>query len=152
MIERQGLRGTEQDGIFFTESPGPAGTRLLRQISVKKSRQNLSLPVIKSMMALQATHVGANAIVDLKYGQRSHRWWEQVFTFKWDTEEESSPLEWTAARAALWAERRRSEPTGSRCGFRLGSPPRLAGSRRGRAGVEPTQPGLRISARSVSAG
>lgn len=86
MIERNGLHGTEQDGVFFTESPPPAGYEPIRQISVKKNRQNLSLTEIKAMMAAEAKGSGADSIADFRYGQQSHKWWEQVFTFHWDTE------------------------------------------------------------------
>ena len=85
-VTRFGLLGTELNGIFFTESLAPPGTQVLRAIHIQKSRQNLNLGVIKELMADEARHAGANAIVGFRYGQRAHKWWQQAFTFKWDTE------------------------------------------------------------------
>lgn len=85
-VTRFGLIGTEVDGIFFTESLAPPGTPVLRKIDAHKSRQNSNLFEIKQLMARQANNAGANAIVGFRYGQRSHKWWQQIFTFKWDTE------------------------------------------------------------------
>lgn len=36
-------------------------------------------------MARQAMAMGANAIVDFKYGQQSAKWWEHLL-IRWDTE------------------------------------------------------------------
>ena len=78
-----GLRGNFHDGIFFSEQSASVGT--MKQIAVKKNRQNFSLTQIKDMMAKEARAVGANAIVDFRYGQRSHKWYQQI-AIKWDTE------------------------------------------------------------------
>ena len=86
MTERAGLHGTEVDGIFFTESFAPPGVRIVRKISVSRNRQNSNLNEIKRMMAKEARSAGANSITGFKYGQRSHKWWQLVFTFKWDSE------------------------------------------------------------------
>lgn len=37
-------------------------------------------------MARQSACQGANVIQNFQYGQKAHKWWELVFTFKWDTE------------------------------------------------------------------
>jgi uncharacterized protein YbjQ (UPF0145 family) len=37
-------------------------------------------------MAREAKSIGANAIMNFKYGQKKHKTWELVLTFKWDTE------------------------------------------------------------------
>ena len=86
MVERAGLSGNEVDGIFFSEGYAPPGVIVIRKISVSRNRQNSNLNEIKSMMAREARSAGANSIVGFKYGQRSHKWWQLVFTFKWDSE------------------------------------------------------------------
>jgi G:T/U-mismatch repair DNA glycosylase len=80
-----GVKGTLQDGIFFTEESIPSATAI-QQIKVEISRQNSNLMEVKARMAAQAKQLGANAIMSFKYGQKPHKWYEQVFTFKWDTE------------------------------------------------------------------
>ena len=57
-----------------------------KRISVTVNRQNSNLSEVKKRMASQAHQVGANSIVNFRYGQRSHKWWQLVFTFKWDSE------------------------------------------------------------------
>lgn len=37
-------------------------------------------------MAREALAAGSRAIMNFRYGQRAHTWWELVFTLKWDTE------------------------------------------------------------------
>ena len=84
MEELGGLKGNFHAGIFFSEQSSGATT--LKQIAVKKNRQNFTLVQIKDMMAVDAKAVGANAIVDFRYGQRSHKWYQLAFQIKWDTE------------------------------------------------------------------
>lgn len=86
MFNRAGLSGNEVHGIFFSEGFAPPGVKVIRRISVSRNRQNSNLNEIKTMMAKYARSAGANAIVGFKYGQRSHKWWQLVFTFKWDSE------------------------------------------------------------------
>lgn len=81
-----GLPGNSFDEVFFSESLAPPGTSIVRRISVSRSRQNANLQEIKALMAREAKACGANAIVGFRYGQRSHKWWQQAFTLKWDTE------------------------------------------------------------------
>ena len=83
--ERQGLRGTIAGGVFFTEHVSESA-RVIRHIHVEISRQNSNLTEIKAKMALEAKAAGASAIMGFRYGQKKHEWWEQVLTFKWDTE------------------------------------------------------------------
>lgn len=83
MEEFGGLQGNFHNGIFFTEQS--SGASSLLQIQAKKNRQNFTLTQIKDMMALEAKSVGANAIVDFRYGQRSHKWYQQL-AIKWDSE------------------------------------------------------------------
>jgi hypothetical protein len=42
--------------------------------------------MVKEKMVRQAKMLGGTAIHHFRYGQRAHKWWEKVFTFKWDTE------------------------------------------------------------------
>lgn len=85
MIERYGVKGTELDGVFFTESTIP-NAQLLAPIQTEISRQNANLQEVKERMAANAKSLGATVIMNFRYGQKAHRWWELVFTFKWDTE------------------------------------------------------------------
>ncbi len=85
MIKKYGIKGTEKDGIFFSEN-APTSFRILKYIKVEISGQNSNLIDIKREMAIKAKEVGANSIINFQYGQRSHKWWELLFTFKWDTE------------------------------------------------------------------
>ena len=80
------MTGTEVSGVFFTESLPHPGLVTLGRVSVHRSRQNSNLTEIKRLMAAEAARLGANAIVGFRYGQRAHKWWQQAFTFKWDTE------------------------------------------------------------------
>lgn len=80
-----GVRSTAHGGILFTEE-NPPGTTFLKRIEVSISRQNAHLGDVKERMAAEATGAGALAIINFRYGQRSHKWWQQAFTFKWDSE------------------------------------------------------------------
>ena len=82
-ITRAGLTGTEADGVFFSEQGIPTGISVVREISVHKNRQNFDLTQIKHMMAMEAKAVGANSIHNFRYGQRSHKWYQQI-ALKWD--------------------------------------------------------------------
>lgn len=86
MEEFAGARGNWHGDVFFSEDairvPGhPRG-----RIQVEISRQNSNLTEVKTEMARQAKAKGANVIQNFQYGQKAHKWWELVFTFKWDTE------------------------------------------------------------------
>lgn len=83
---RSGLSGNEFEGVFFTEAMAPAGAKTLKVVKVRLNRQNSNLGEVKRLMAKEALAAGANSIVEFKYGQQSHKWWEQAFTFKWDSE------------------------------------------------------------------
>ncbi|MBF0467045.1 MAG: hypothetical protein HQK94_18415 [Nitrospirae bacterium] len=80
-----GVTGTIFNNIFFTES-FIANAAQLKRIRVEISRQNSNLTKIKEKMANEAKVVGATAIMNFKYGQRAHKRWDLVFSFKWDTE------------------------------------------------------------------
>jgi hypothetical protein len=83
---RDGIRGTLFDGIFFTEDPALHCRLTKKLLKVEISRQNASLQQVKKRLARLARDAGGNALVGFTYGQRSHSIWQQLFTFKWDTE------------------------------------------------------------------
>jgi uncharacterized protein YbjQ (UPF0145 family) len=86
MMEMHGhVKGTVCNGVFFTEASVPT-VPTIRHLQVRISRQNANLTDVKERLAAQAKALGASAIVNFRYGQRKHEWWELVFTFKWDTE------------------------------------------------------------------
>jgi hypothetical protein len=85
MERKYGLSGTIHEGIFFAEDPLPHA-KVLRRINVEISRQNANLSELKGAMAAEARSVGATVIVNFRYGQKAHAWWEQLFPFKWDSE------------------------------------------------------------------
>lgn len=85
METRLGVNGTLCDDVFFTES-NITGIAPIRKIHVEISRQNSNLFEVKKQMAGEAKSIGANAVMNFKYGQKKHKTWELVLTFKWDTE------------------------------------------------------------------
>ena len=85
MEERYGVKGTIVDGVFFTES-SVQNSVPIRHLHVEVSRQNSNLGEVKKLLAKQALSLGATAIANFRYGQKKHSWFQQVFTFKWDTE------------------------------------------------------------------
>lgn len=85
MEERLGVKGTLVEGIFFTES-SIQNTMPIKHLHVEISRQNSDLGEVKRLLAKQATSIGATAIINFRYGQKKHTWFQQAFTFKWDTE------------------------------------------------------------------
>jgi hypothetical protein len=85
MRSRFGVDGTECEGIFFTESSILRASQIKR-LKVEISLQNSNLLEVKRRLARQAKSVGATAITNFRYGQKSHTWWELLLNFKWDTE------------------------------------------------------------------
>ena len=85
MDTRSGVQGLVHNEIFFTEQRVPDVT-IVQHIHSEISRQNSNLDEIKDELARQAKSVGGNAVINFKYGQKKHEWWELVFAFKWDTE------------------------------------------------------------------
>jgi hypothetical protein len=83
-LARGEIPGVEHNGIIFCEVNVSAP--VVRRISVEISRQNSNLSAVKTKMAAEAAHAGANAIVNFRYGQRAHPWWKQFLSFKWDSE------------------------------------------------------------------
>lgn len=86
MQEQFGVMGNWHDGVFFTEGAVQGAVTNLGAVSAEISRQNANLTEVKSQLAAQAKRKGANVIQQFTYGQKAHKWWEQVFTLKWDTE------------------------------------------------------------------
>jgi len=86
MEEFLGARGNWHKGVFFTEGAVQAHSVPNGRILVEISRQNSNLTEVKNEMANQAVARGANVIQNFEYGQKAHKWWELVFSFKWDTE------------------------------------------------------------------
>ena len=85
MENRYGAQGTIHNGVFFTED-NIANASVIRRANAEISRQNSNLSEIKEELSHQALSYGGNVIMNFKYGQKKHEWWELVFTFKWDTE------------------------------------------------------------------
>jgi hypothetical protein len=77
-------RGTEVDGVFFTESV-PPNARPLARVSVEISRQNSNLAEVKAELAKKVKASGGNALIGFTYGQKAHPWW-QMLALKWDSE------------------------------------------------------------------
>ena len=78
------MKGTTYNGIFFTEN-SILDTRILQHLKIEISRQNSDLSKVKEQLSLQAKSLGANAIMNFRYGQRAHSI-PELFKFKWDTE------------------------------------------------------------------
>lgn len=85
MEHRFGVKGNICNGIFFTESTVSNAT-VIQHLSVEISRQNANLTDVKQRLADQARQLGATVVMNFRYGQKKHKWWELLFTFKWDTE------------------------------------------------------------------
>jgi hypothetical protein len=85
MEQRAGVSGTVLNDVFFTEKPIPGAT-VLKHLRVEISRQNSNLSEVKEQLSEKARHRGANALMNFRYGQKKHRWWQLIFLFKWDTE------------------------------------------------------------------
>jgi hypothetical protein len=84
MEQKFGVSGTTTDGIFFTEEALPRAA-IRRRLSVEISRKNANLGEVKRKMATEARALGANAVINFRYGQRAHKWWDSLM-LKWDTE------------------------------------------------------------------
>lgn len=85
MEERYGVKGTLCEGVFFTEATIVLAEHIKR-VSIEISRQNANLAEVKRTLASKASSAGATAVMNFRYGQKAHPWWEQILSFKWDTE------------------------------------------------------------------
>ena len=62
-------------------------TRFLEIVSDEfPTLQNADLGEVKQRLAREARAIGATVLMNFRYGQKKHQWWELVFTLKWDTE------------------------------------------------------------------
>ncbi len=85
MESKFGVKGNTFQAVFFSED-SIAGATPIKHLHVEISRQNANLNEVKERLVEEAKLIGATAIMNFRYGQRKHAWWEQAFTFKWDTE------------------------------------------------------------------
>jgi hypothetical protein len=82
LIEKYGRKGTELNGIFFTEGEIANGT-VLGQAKASSDRQNITLDKLKSDLAAEVKAKGGNALDNFKYVQKA-----TVFSFssvRWET-------------------------------------------------------------------
>jgi hypothetical protein len=90
MLERFGRKGTEHDGIFFTEGVIEGGANL-GHVEAISNRQNVPLDELKTTLAAKVKAVGGNALDEFKYVQKG-----TVFSF--------SSTQWKATGRAIKAE------------------------------------------------
>jgi len=70
MLEKYGRKGTDVDGIFFTE--GEIGTaRVIGDAKVSSDRQNIALEKLKKDLAAEVKAKGGNALDNFKYVQKA---------------------------------------------------------------------------------
>jgi len=69
LIERFGRKGTEYDGVFFTEGPIPVGVKL-GELKVESRKQNTNLEELKKQLASQVKRLGGNALENFDYVQQ----------------------------------------------------------------------------------
>jgi hypothetical protein len=82
--EWHGARGTLHEGIFVTEGDLPGDS--IGPVKVSIGRQNANLDEVKDRLARVAARQGANAVCNLRYGQRKHGPAKLINPFRWDTE------------------------------------------------------------------
>lgn len=75
MFERYGRKGTDHDGIFFTEGIISSGSRI-RDLQVESRKQNVNLDQLKTELAKQVKQLGGNALDNFNYVQQG-----TVFSF-----------------------------------------------------------------------
>lgn len=69
MIQRFGRKGTEFDGVFFTEGPIVGGTKL-GELKAESRKQNTNLDELKQQLASQVKRLGGNALENFNYVQQ----------------------------------------------------------------------------------
>jgi len=79
------IKSTLCEGVTFIESSIPSA-QVIKHLNVEISRQNANLSDVKKLLAQKAKAIGATTIMNFRYGQKAHKWWELIFTLKWDTE------------------------------------------------------------------
>ena len=75
MIEKFGRKGTECDGVFFTEGRIEGGV-IVGNLVVESRRQNTSLDTLKQELAAKVRALGGNALDNFNYVQQG-----TVFSF-----------------------------------------------------------------------
>lgn len=75
MIEKFGRKGTEFNGVFFTEGP-ISNAEFLGNITEISNRQNVNLDEFKKIIAAKVIQKGGNAVDNFKYVQQG-----TVFSF-----------------------------------------------------------------------
>lgn len=75
MLEKYGFKGTEVDGIFFTEGE-ISGANVIGQAKSISNRQNISLDDLKTNLAAEVRMKGGNALDNFRYVQKG-----TVFSF-----------------------------------------------------------------------
>ena len=97
MIERYGRKGTEYDGVFFTEGPITVGVKL-GELKVDSRKQNTNLEELKKQLASEVKRLGGNALENFKYVQQgtvlsfSNTRWRATGTAVRASEGGASPL------------------------------------------------------------
>jgi prevent-host-death family protein len=86
---KNGVKGNICEDVFFTES-GIPGVTPIKHVHIEISRQNSNLTEVKERMAREVKTLGANAIMNFKYGQKKHSTW-QLVALKWDTSGNALP-------------------------------------------------------------
>jgi hypothetical protein len=77
-LRRNGVAGTEVDGVYFTESESLEGSRTLRELKVEIPGQNKDIRDVKSALAKQVLAAGGNGLTNFKYGQQGNPWWKSL--------------------------------------------------------------------------
>jgi hypothetical protein len=73
MLELFGRKGTEHDGIFFTEGVIEGGSNL-GNVEAISNRQNVPLDELKTTLAAKVKALGGNALDEFKYVQKGSVW------------------------------------------------------------------------------
>lgn len=90
------VRTTMCEGIVFTRQ-NPRGARAVKQIHVELTGQEATLRDLKELMADQARDVGAQAVVNFRYGHHAPTWWRR------QVEHGNAPGSWYGeGEAARW--------------------------------------------------
>jgi hypothetical protein len=75
MLEKYGRKGTDVDGIFFTEGE-IYGAQVIGDAKTSSDRQNITLEILKKDLAAEVKAKGGNALDNFKYVQKA-----SVFSF-----------------------------------------------------------------------
>jgi hypothetical protein len=69
VLQRYGRKGTEFDGVFFTEGPILEGEKL-GDLKVESRKQNTNLDELKQQLAQKVKNLGGNALENFNYVQQ----------------------------------------------------------------------------------